>query len=90
MHSIYISPLITMKSKMCRSVLGQLHFNLSSPRQHAAKKAVREIQKYFFEICNVHTLTSPIQQMKDKHLVNLPIVFDFKNALQLKHNKRLC
>ena len=24
MHSIYISPLITMKSKMCRSVLGQL------------------------------------------------------------------
>ena len=27
-------------------------------------------------------LTSPIQQMKDTLLVNLPIVSDFKNALQ--------
>ena len=61
--------------------------NLSSaggtPRQHSTEKAVCEIQKYFFEICNFHTL-SPIQQMKDKHLVNLPIVSDF--ALQRKHN----
>ena len=54
--------------------------NLSSARQHSADKAVHEIQKYFLEICNFHTLTSPIQQMKDKHLVNLPIVSDFKNA----------
>ena len=46
--------------------------------------AVREIQKYFFEICNFHTLTGPIQQMKDKHLVNLPIVSDFKKCFTAK------
>ena len=57
-----------------------------TPQQHSAEKAVREIQKYFFEICQFHTLTSPSQQMKDKHLVNLPIVSDLKNALPLKHN----
>ena len=57
-----------------------------TPRQHSTEKAAREIQKYFLETSNFHTLTSPIQQMKDKHLVSLPIVSDFKNALQRKHN----
>jgi hypothetical protein len=64
--------------------VGYIHLTFLA--QHSAEKAEREIQKYFGEICNFHTLTGPIQQMKDKHLVNLPIVSYFKNALQLKHN----
>ena len=51
---------------------------MATPRQHSAEKAVREIQKYFFEICNFHTLTSAIHQIKDQLLVNLPIVSDFQ------------
>ena len=54
--------------------------NIPLKRQRAKFKSI------FFEICNFHTLTNPIQQMKDKHLVNLPIVSDFKNALQRMHN----
>ena len=61
-------------------------FASGTPQQHSAEKAMHEIQKYLLDICNFHTLTSPIQQMNDKHLVNLPIVSDFKKALQPKHN----
>jgi hypothetical protein len=57
-----------------------------TPRQHSAEKAVREIQIFGGEICNFHTLASAIHQVKDTLLVNLPIVSDFKKALQRKHN----
>lgn len=33
--------------------------------------------KIFLEIFNLHTLASPIDQMKDKHLVHLPSKSDF-------------
>ena len=57
-------------------------------RQYSTEKATHEIQKYFLEICNFHTLTSPIQQMKDKLLVNLPIVSNKKKGFtgKAQHN----
>ena len=57
-----------------------------TPRQHSAGKAEHEFKKYFLELCNFHTLTSAIHQMKHKLLVNLPIVSEFKKALQREHN----
>jgi hypothetical protein len=47
-----------------------------TPHPHSAEKVVQGIQKYSLAIFNFHTLTSPIQQMKDKHLVHLPIMSD--------------
>jgi hypothetical protein len=48
-----------------------------TPPPCSAEKVAQGIQKYSLEIFNLHTLTSPIPQMKDKHLVHLPSVSDF-------------
>ena len=48
-----------------------------TPPPHSAEKVAQGIQKYSLEIFNFHTLTSPIPQMKDKHIVYLPIMSDF-------------
>ena len=47
------------------------------PPPHSAEKVAQGIQTYSLAIFDFHTLTSPIQQMKDKHLVRLPIMSDF-------------
>jgi hypothetical protein len=48
-----------------------------TPPPHSAEKVAQGILKYYLEIFNFHIFTGPIQQMKDKHPVHLPIMSDF-------------
>jgi hypothetical protein len=59
---------------------------LHPPR--SAEKVAQGIQKHYFEIFNFHTLTCPLSQMKDKHLVHLPIMSDFLNVSTAKTQQR--
>jgi hypothetical protein len=61
-----------------------------TPPPHSAEKLAQGIKKYYLEIFNFHTLTSPIRQMKETSCSSTHVRLKKKKVLQRKHNIYLC